>query len=41
MPSLKTMHVGQPVRRREIDPRLPLLGANTVLKRFRRNPETA
>ena len=29
---------GQPVRRREIDPRLPFLGA-VVLKRFRRNPE--
>jgi hypothetical protein len=34
----KTLIEGQPVRRREIDPRLPFLGA-VVFKRLRRNPE--
>ena len=32
------MHVGQPMRSREIDPRLPFLGA-AMVKRLRRNPE--
>src|ERR1700758_238770 len=34
----ETVHEGQPVRSRQIDPRLPLLGA-AVPKRLRRNPE--
>jgi hypothetical protein len=34
----ETVHVGEPMRRREIDPRLPFLGAG-VPERFRRNPE--
>src|SRR5260370_3601291 len=32
------VHEGQPVRRRKIDPRLPLLGA-AIPECFRRNPE--
>ena len=35
----KTLLEGEPMRGREIDPRLPFLGAAAVLERFRRYPE--
>jgi hypothetical protein len=37
-PLAEALREGEPVRRRKVDPRLPLLGA-ALFKRFRRNPE--